>query len=265
MKIGFVLSTKDRTNYTRRCLDSLNRESGFGIVWVDGSETTAGRRLLDADDWGRVHFIAKFRGVGGGSAGALTFGLKYLWRSGYDLIGNIENDMEFSPGWFDDLMALFDAGKAVGLNVGAVTSMTLDSRVLMYNPDPPFALLWNLGASTFLATRPAVEAILNNFREITAREVYEFFSVRFGVDLRDRWELFMGANDRPLWMDWRFALSLYRNGMACLGSVPSMAVNMDIDVRRDLRTFYAGERAVGGIVLKYARQQCPDKRNWKNG
>ena len=37
-KIGFALSTRDRFVFTMRTIRSLDAESGFDLVWNDGSE-----------------------------------------------------------------------------------------------------------------------------------------------------------------------------------------------------------------------------------
>ncbi len=45
LRIGFAFSTKDRVEFTRRSLASIDTDEGFDLVWVDGSVRPVGRRL----------------------------------------------------------------------------------------------------------------------------------------------------------------------------------------------------------------------------
>ena len=45
LRIGFAFSTKDRVEFTRRSLASIDTDEGFDRLWVDGSVRPEGRRL----------------------------------------------------------------------------------------------------------------------------------------------------------------------------------------------------------------------------
>ncbi len=46
LRIGFAFSTRDRVEFTRRSLASIDTDEGFDRLWVDGSVTPEGRRRI---------------------------------------------------------------------------------------------------------------------------------------------------------------------------------------------------------------------------
>jgi hypothetical protein len=181
------------------------------------------------------------KGVKGGPDAAIRFGLRRLLNLGYSYCGLVESDIRFEPGWFPRLMELFEFGAKDGLKVGAATVYSLDSRILIRRPH--YAIMWNMGASMVLFTREAAHVVLATYKSVSSSRLARFFHRRFGVDLGGVWELMMDQPDRGLGCDWAYAMYLYKNGLSSLGTVPSMAIDMDHDVERLFRTTYARESA----------------------
>jgi hypothetical protein len=235
--VGFIFSSKDRVELTRRSIESIDVCPGFDLIWLDGSSDQAAREFAASYAPRRMHIAGRFFDVGGGPDAVIVNGLKLLSRQGYAWCGMIENDIEFEPGWFAALMKLFDRGRELGLSVGAAGVRTLDSRVLAYGSD--FALMWDIGAGMILFARCAMEIVLANYAVTESQILARFYQRRFGVDLSDRWEIWQGYPNLQLSTDFNYCPQLYRHNFACLGSVPSLAKNIDVDLESLLRTSYA--------------------------
>ena len=235
-EVAFVFSSKNRLNLTRASLESVDVVGGFELVWLDGSTEKESRDFVGSFQPKHAHVAGRFLDVGGGPDAVITGGLRLLNNSGYALCGLIENDIQFDPGWFATIMNLFDRGRQLGLNVGAASVRTLDSRTLAYGPD--YALMWDIGAGMILFTRPAVEIVLANYGHTNSMQLAQFYHQRFGVNLQDRWEIWRGHPNPGLSCDWRYCMELYRHNLACLGSIPTMARNIDTDIPAFTRSFY---------------------------
>jgi hypothetical protein len=235
-KIGFVFSTKDRVDFTIRSLKSIDNEGEFDLIWIDGSDTAEGKALPASVKTQKCRIAEIHYNIKGGADKANCFGLRRLLSLGYDYCGFIENDVEFNPGWYPKLMELFTLGQKDGLEAGSVTVRTIESRVLIYRPS--YAAMWNVGAGMVLFTRKAARIILATFATTTAKDVSAFFKNHFGSDLGDIWELWQGEQDWHHTTDWAYAMQLHKYGYCSLGSIPSMAHNIDCDIKKVLRTDY---------------------------
>ena len=224
MKIGLVFCTKDRVDLTVRSLRSIESsspEARFDLLWLDGSDSIEGQRLPCEYQPRGFRIIETLGDVRGGPDRAIRLGLKRLLDLGYDYIGLLENDIELESDWFEATMDLFDKGAKMGLDVGAVTARSFESRTLAVREG--MALLWNAGAAMVIFKRSATKIVLKHYRGRKAVECAAFYAELFDVDLSDRWELWRGKKNRPLGTDWGHALELYRFGMCTLGCAPSRA------------------------------------------
>jgi hypothetical protein len=235
-KVGFAFSSKDRVEFSRRSLESIDSPGGFKLIWIDGSTTPEGRLLQGQTTMRHAPIVETHNNVVGGADVAIAYGLRRLLDLGYDYCGLIENDVIFTSGWFEKLMGLFKAGAKSGLIVGAATVRTFASRCLDVRSG--YATLWNLGAGMALFTREAAKIVLENYRTRTAQEISAFFQEEFSNNLRDVWELWMDQPDRQLGSDWGYSLELYKHGLVSLGSIPSYCSDLDFDPRMALRSHY---------------------------
>ncbi|KPJ58462.1 MAG: hypothetical protein AMS15_08370, partial [Planctomycetes bacterium DG_23] len=235
-KVGFSFSTKDRVDCTLRTLSGLETEGGFDLIWVDGSDTAGGKALPGSIKPRNFRLVEVHQGVKGGPDGAIRFGLKRLLELGYDYCGLIENDVLFEPGWYSDLMRLFEVGREEGLRVGAATVRTIDGRVMVYRPQ--YALMWYMGASVVLFTKKAAKIVLRTYKPTSSRELGAFFMHKLGVDLSKVWELWMDRPNRSIGCDGAFAMQLYRYGLSSLGTIPAKGRSFDFSIEERFRSHY---------------------------
>ena len=230
-----MFSTKDRVDFTLRSLRSLDTEEGFDLIWIDGSDTHEGKTLPRTFQFQRCRLVeAHF--LTGGPDRIIRFGLERLLSLGYEFCGLIENDVVLDDGWFGRLMKLFSDAREEGYNVGAATVRNVRSRVLFYRPG--FTVNWAVGAGMVLFTRQAAKVTLATYGPTGSRQLARYFSKRFSVDLKDRWELWMDRDNRALGCDWTYAMRLFDHGLISVGTIPSMGRNLDMDMERDLRTAF---------------------------
>jgi len=273
-KVGFAFSTKDRVDFTRRSLAGIDACGGFDLVWVDGSDTPEGKALPESAKPRNCRIVEVHHNVKGGPDAAICFGLRRLLQRGYDYCGLIENDIEFKPAWVTKLLELFELGKQDGLEVGAVTARSIESRVLIHRPG--YVIKSNMGAGMVLFTREAVQIIIAAYGEQTGRELVGYFYRKFGIDLHDSWEPYI--KPRPLGpnalhaCDWTYARCLYERGLCSLGTVPSLAFNMDMDVGKEFRTSYVSmspsvteedERRFSSLSIELSRSRRSSRRRRK--
>jgi len=238
-KVGFVFSTKDRLNFTLRSLASIDTDSGFDLMWVDGSDTSEGKALPQSVKLRNCRLVEVHYDIKGGPDNAIRFGLRRLLDLGYDYCGLIENDIELKPDWFPKLMELFKLGRRDGLSVGAATVGTIGSRILIRRPK--YLIMWNMGARMVLFTRQAARIVLATYRPVNAQTLHKFYMDKFGIDLGDIWELWMDKTDRELGCDWAYAMQMYDYGFSSLGSIISLASNIDFDFETTFRALYVRE------------------------
>jgi len=234
-RVAFVFSTKDRVHFTLRSLRSVDVDDRFDLIWIDGSDTPEGQMLPHTYPFQRCR-VAEVHFLKGGPDRAIRFGLERLLALGYDFCGLIENDVELDGGWFDRLMKLFSDAKDDGFDAGAATVRNVKSRVLFFRPT--YTVNWVVGAGMVLFTRQAAKIILATYGSVGSKSVAHYFRKKFSVDLKDRWELWMDRDNRSLGCDWTYAMRLCAHGLLSVGSIPSMAKNLDMDMEKDLRTIF---------------------------
>ena len=237
---AFAYSTKDRTDLTLQTLPSVDVDNRFDVLWFDGSSSQEGRKLpgqfeFKSSPLREVHFD-----VTGGPDVAIMTALHRMVDAGYDYCGLIENDILLGEGWFDAILAALKSAQRDGLPVGAVTARTIDSRVLFHRPE--FAVMWNLGAGMALFTREAAEIILRDYATTASDWLSSRWKKGAGITLGDDiWELHMQQNRRGLGVDWTFAARLMEHGLSCIGTLPNVARNVDMDVESEYKTKYSAE------------------------
>jgi len=237
-RIGIAINTMERLEFTSRILPGLDC-GGFDLIWCDGSRSSAGREFARADHFFKTPLMEIHHDVTGGPDAAIQFSLKRLLALGYDYVGLVENDIQLKPGWLPAMMSAWTAAEKDGFAVGAVTARSMAGRVLAHGPE--YAVKWNVGAGMVLFSRAAAEAVLADYRLGSAKEIQKLFRATTGVDLSPVWELFMEQPDRALGADWRFASVLWQRGLIGLGTVPTLAENIDVDIREFCRTDYVRE------------------------
>jgi hypothetical protein len=245
-RIGFSLSSKDRFAFTLRTLRALDTEPGFDLIWNDGSDRREVPDLSRYFEFKNARLIETNYGVRGGPDAAICFGLRRLLDLGYDYVGLLENDIVLQPGWFQTLLALFDHATADGIVAGAASVLSYQSRVLEYRRH--YSIDWARGAAMVLFSRPAAQLLLDRYSslEMTNCEIRGFYAQRFSVTLHvPEWLVGSQWMDGPLSIDWSYAPLLYRHGYACVGTIPSLAYDLEFDVRKVMRTDYVGPQHKG--------------------
>lgn len=227
--------------YTLRSLASLDVPPGVDLIWIDGSRSASAKALPHAHRFQYCRLVEAHE-LGGGPDPAIRLGLERMVVLGYDLCGLLENDVVLAPGWYERLLKLFSDAREEGYDVGAATVRNVKSRVLLFRPH--YTVNWAIGAGMVLFSRQAVKIILATYGAMSARKLADRFKKKFSVDLGDRWELWMDRHDRPLGCDWTYAIRLLEHGLISVGSIPSMARNIDMDMEKEFKTTFVthGER-----------------------
>jgi hypothetical protein len=249
-KVGFALSTRDRFVYTMRTIKSLDAEGGFDLIWNDGSERNEVPELSRYFAFRNARMVEANYSVKGGADAAIRFGLRRLLELGYDFVGLVENDLQLAPGWLGATRGAFDAAADDGIAVGAASALGYQSRVLEYRRN--YSIDWARGAGLVLFTREAAKLLLENYSrlEMTSQQIRGFYAEQFGVALHEpEWAVGGRWMDGPMTLDWGYAPLLYANGYACVGTIPSMARDLEFDVRTVLRTDYVrAEQNASGLA-----------------
>jgi hypothetical protein len=249
-KLGFALSTRDRFVYTMRTIKSLDAEGGFDLIWNDGSERNEVPELSRYFAFRNARLVEVNYSVKGGADAAIRFGLRRLLELGVDFIGLVENDLLLSPGWLGAMRAAFAAAAEEGLTVGAVSALGYQSRVLEYRKN--YSIDWARGAALVLFSREAAQLLLESYSrlEMTSQQIRGFYAEHLGVALHvPEWAVGGRWMDGPMTLDWGYAPLLYANGYACVGTIPSLARDLEFDVRTVLRTDYVrAEQNASGLA-----------------
>jgi hypothetical protein len=249
-KLGFALSTRDRFVYTMRTVKSLDAEGGFDLIWNDGSERNEVPELSRYFAFRNARLVEVNYSVKGGADSAIRFGLRRLLELGFDFIGLVENDLLLSPGWLGAMRAAFVAAAEEGITVGAVSALGYQSRVLEYRKN--YSIDWARGAALVLFSREAAQLLLEGYSrlEMTSQQIRGFYAEHFGVALHvPEWAVGGRWMDGPMTLDWGYAPLLYANGYACVGTIPSLARDLEFDVRTVLRTDYVrAEQNASGLA-----------------
>jgi hypothetical protein len=232
--MAVALSTKDRCDLTRRILPALDEGEHLHLFWIDGSDSDEGRALPSIAHFARsrlreIHFDVK-----GGPDVVIRRALRRMLDLDYELLGLVENDVELQPGWTAALDATIRHAERDGLVVGAATVRTIACRCLCVLPN--YAPMWNMGAGMVLFTRAGAAAVLEDYKPTGSSEVGAFWQSR-GFELHS-WDLGRDVPERGLGADWWYAAAMFHKGLVSVGSVPSMARNIDFDLEAELRTSY---------------------------
>jgi hypothetical protein len=244
-RIGFSFSTKDRYLFTLQTLQNLDTESGFDLIWNDGSKEEGVPALAKNYKFQNANLVEVNYGVTGGAEAAVCSGLSRLLKLGYDYVGLIENDILFRPGWFSALKKLFSLGADEGIVCGSVTARSFESHALEYRSG--FSVQSDIGAGMVLFSRPAAEIIMNLYSnpsslQMTTHSWQKFYADLFGLDLRKFSPFWAYPPDKafPCTLDWGYTPSLYLRGYASLGTIPSYASDLEFDVETFFHTKYVG-------------------------
>jgi len=249
-RVGFALSSKDRPEFTRKTIEGLDADGGFDIVWNDGSETAEGTALPYSIQFKNARLVEVNHDVRGGPDRSICFGLERLLKLGYDYVGLIENDVVLQPGWSARLMNLFTLAAADGLACGAATVRSYESRVMEHRAG--YSINWATGAGMVLFSRLGAQVILENYGKLmmTAAVMRQFYARLFSVDLR--LSSYSGRADWetcPLTLDWGYTPRLYIHGYASVGSIPSLAYDLEFEPGHYLLSNYVGpERNNTGLI-----------------
>lgn len=243
-RIAFVFPTKDRVEATKKTLASMDTEKGFDLIWIDGSETAEGKALPDNYKFNKIKVVEIYKNVKG-KEHAGYFGLNKLFELGYDYIGQIENELIFESGWFQKLLQLFELASKEGLAVGAATVRNYNSRVIEYRNN--YTINWNIGAGMALWSRSAYGLIKNVRGSMTARKISRFYAETLGIELGEA--IFRDRIDRIMSTDWIYEMILYKNGLTTVGSIPTLAHDLILDIRKDLEDSYVEKEYINkGLV-----------------
>lgn len=248
-KIGFIFSTKDRVDFSLKCLPTIDSEKGFDLIWVDGSATKEGQELPDKYKFKNINLAGVFKNIGGGPDAAIQFGLKKLLDMGYDYCGLVENDILFKPGWFLGLINILKLAQKDGLSVGAATVRTYESRVLEYKEN--YALMWNIGAGMILFTREAARHILCNYSKLknVNYDICYFFAKSFGVNLAKGIEPCQLPVGYLTSADFSYDMLLYKKGFVSIGTIPSwVEEELGVNVKKRGFAYVSKDKSGTGIA-----------------
>lgn len=215
-KVAIAYSTKDRIELSKRTIEPLLQPDKVDLFWIDGSiDPEAIQLVLDR---GPSDFYTRFN-IRGGADAAIVHNLTLLLQhpNNYEFLGLVENDVLLHPDWFAPTMALFERGKAEGLNVGAVSARCYEDRILFQRDD--YAVCHNLGAGCIIFTREAAQIALYNFRTGWWSENRRIFAQVSGIDI-GRYAAFR-ANEQWVCGDWHIETVLAEFGLVALALTPS--------------------------------------------
>jgi hypothetical protein len=253
-RVGFALSSKDRASFTCQTLAAMDADGGFDIVWNDGSDDPQARALPKNYRFHNARLAEVNYDVRGGPDRSICFGLERLLRLGYDYVGLIENDIVMQPGWFRRLMDLFALAAADGIVCGAATVRSFESRVIEHRAG--YSINWGTGAGMILFSRPAAEVILRQYGKLkmSIGAISNFYSRLFRLDLNLCAQDNAGRvvkQDAWLTHDWGYTPMLYLHGYTSVGTIPSLARDLEFPPGHYLLGDYVRpERHNAGLVLR---------------
>lgn len=261
-KVAIAFSTKDRTELSKQSIEPLLQPNKFDLFWVDGSVQAAAQDF--PCNYGTSNFEL-YGNVTGGADAAIVFSLSTMLNhpANYDFVGLCENDVLLDPDWFEKTMELFDAGKELGLEVGAVSARAYEDRILLQHDG--FAVMFNLGAGHVVFSRRAAMLVLENFRTGWSSEIRRTFAQLTDLDIA-RWAPFV-QQPHITCADWQFDRTLAQHGLVSLaltpakcqmiGQVPSLEeqglklVTAPVEERRD-------DKAMELLIARTARIRSGD-------
>lgn len=214
MKLAIGFSSKNQVNLTNQTLSRLN-VSGVSVHWCDGSTEESALEYFQYEK-DSVSFAAG--NIRGGPDAAIAWKLSHLLSyPGYTHIGLLENDVLLDEDWLAPTTALFEKGKADGLDVGAVSPRSYVDRILIQRDG--FAVCHNIGAGAIIFTRQAAEIVLRSLRTHWWPDNVRLFAQISGIDLRT-YACFRGQ-EQFVTTDWGWEVQLARHGLASLALTPA--------------------------------------------
>ena len=253
-RVGFALSSKDRASFTRQTIKAMDTDSGYDVIWNDGSKGPKARALPKNFHFRNARLVEVNYDVRGGPDRCICFGLERLLNLGYDYVGLIENDIVMQPGWLRRLMNLFELAAADGIVCGAATVRSYGGRVIEHRSG--YSINWGTGAGMILFSRSAAEVILHQYSKLkmSTTSIASFYARLFRLDLnlviRDRAGQ-VAQQGGWLTLDWGYTPMLYLHGYASVGSIPSLARDLDSPPGDFLLNDYVRpERYNAGLVLR---------------
>jgi hypothetical protein len=253
-RVGFALSSKDRVDFTRQTLEGMDADGGYDIVWNDGSDGAEARALPGIFPFRNARLAEVNYDVRGGPDRSICFGLQRLIQLGYDYVGLIENDVVMQPGWFPRLMNLFALAAADGIACGAATVRSYEGRVMEHRAG--YSVNWGTGAGMILFARPAAEVILHQYPrlQMSTASIMRFYARLFKVDLNMCVQNGEGKwiqQDSRLTLDWGYTPMLYMHGYTSVGTIPSLARDLEFPAGHFLLSDYVRpERFNAGLVRR---------------
>jgi hypothetical protein len=214
-KVAISIQTCDKVDLTRQSLPPLWQPDKFDLFWCDGSKTPEG-----------VEYFERNKGINrqktrvtGGADAAIAWKLSTMLnaKENYTHIGLLENDVLLSPDWLEPTLALFDRGKADGMDIGAVSPRSYVDRILCQRVG--YGICHNIGAGAVIFTREAAEIVLRSFRTGWWSDNVRLFAQLSNIDLRT-YACFRG-NEQWVTTDWGWEAQLARHGLACLALTPA--------------------------------------------
>lgn len=223
--IAICFMTKERVELSRRTVEPLYKSPGdYDLLWIDGSTSADARLFTDEFFANHTHrSLSIHHGIRGGADAAIVYALTTMLKQGYDYVGIAESDVLLPADWFGPTFALFERGRAEGLEVGAVSARCYDDRILCQRDG--YALCHNMGAGHLVLTKTAARLILDNYRSGYTSENRAIFAALSGIDIARYWA-FRGER-QFLTADWGFDATLARHGLASLALTPSPVEMID--------------------------------------
>jgi tetratricopeptide (TPR) repeat protein len=253
-RVGFALSSKDRVDFTSQTLEAMDQDGGYDLIWNDASDEPEARALPKSFQFRNARLVEVNYDVRGGPDRAICFGLNRLLKLGYDYVGLIENDIVMQPGWFGRLMNLFELAADDGIVCGAATVRSYEGRVLEHRWG--YSINWGTGAGMILFARPAAEVILRQYPKLqmSTASLERFYTRLFRLnpemrvpDSEGKWV----KQDCFLTLDWGYTPMLYMHGYTSVGSIPSLARDLEFPPGHYLLNDYVQpERHNAGLMLR---------------
>jgi hypothetical protein len=223
VRLAIGYSTKNQIELSEqtwpRLIDSLPLAThNIGLFWADASskEDAIGyfeeyKNVLNLGDNAQRVF--------GGADAAIAWKLSKMLAAeeNYTHIMLLENDVLLDEDWFAPTFALFEKGKADGMDIGAVSPRSYVDRCLIQRDG--YACMHNMGAGVIVFTREAADIVLRSFRTGWWPDNVRIFAQLSGIDLRT-YAAFRG-NEQTVTTDWQFESQLARHGLASLALTPA--------------------------------------------
>jgi len=187
----------------------------YHLFVVDGSTSDVNEQAIWDLTWPAGHMHANVRG-GAGAAIVYALSMMLAHEENYSHVALVESDVLLLDGWLDCL-DLFDLGRTVGLEVGAVSARCYVDRVLFQ--EDRFAVMHNLGAGMIVLTREAARIVLDTFRTAWSTDNRRIFAQLAGLDIGSFWAF--RTNEHYLTADWHWEAALAARGLAALALTPS--------------------------------------------